>query len=210
MEKTVNKTQRLAVSGILLALGTILSLLKIYELPYGGSVTLFSMVPVLLLGYMFGAKWGLLCGLVYGVLQGVLGVTVSSALAGMGVASAAAMLALDYLAAFAVLGLSGCFKGRVKNHVAAFALGCLVACVLRFLVHTLSGALLFGQYAEWYFSQEGFAMGAAILGRYSGLSLVVVYSLVYNGMYMLPETALSVFMGGILMSVKPVRKLCAQ
>jgi len=210
MGKSLNKTQRLATSGIFLALGTILSLVTFFRLPYGGSVTLFAMVPVMLLGYMYGAKWGVLCGTVYGILQAVLGITVSSALAGMDVFSAAAMVALDYLVAFAVLGLAGCLKKAVKKPVLAFTLGCFVACLLRFGTHVLSGVLLFGQYAEWYFSQESFTLGAAILERFSGLALVTVYSVIYNGSYMLPETVLSVIMGGLLMSVKPIRKICAE
>jgi len=207
METKQNKTQRLALSGILIALGTILSEVTFFRLPYGGSVTLFSMVPVMLLAYMYGVKWGVLCGTAFGALQAVLGITISSALAGMSPLSAAAMILLDYIVAFAIIGLSGCFRKRVKNAALAFALGALVVCLLRLAVHTLSGVLLFGEYAEWYFTQEGFKLGAAILERFSGVALSAIYSLIYNGSYMLPETVLSVAMGAILMSVKPIREL---
>ena len=59
------KTLRLVTSGVLIALGTVLSMIKVFDLPYGGSITLFSMVPLMVLGYMYGIRWGLLCGFVF-------------------------------------------------------------------------------------------------------------------------------------------------
>ena len=63
----MKKTQRLAVSGVLVALAVVLSFVKVFELPFGGSITAFSMVPIMLAGYMCGVPWGMLCGLVDGM-----------------------------------------------------------------------------------------------------------------------------------------------
>ena len=57
------KTKKLVVSALMLALSFVLSLIKIYELPWGGSVTLFSMLPIILVGYMYGNTWGIFNGI---------------------------------------------------------------------------------------------------------------------------------------------------
>ena len=69
MDKSNETTLKLTVSAIMVALSTVLSFIKFSELPYGGSVTLFSFVPILFVGYAYGAKWGLGAGLVHGILQ---------------------------------------------------------------------------------------------------------------------------------------------
>lgn len=200
-------TQRLTLSGIMIGMGTVLSLVKVFELPYGGSVTLFSMVPVIFLGFVYGPKWGLLCGAVFGALQGLLGATMSSAFAGQQWWGVALILLLDYLFAFSSLGLSGIFRRLIRNPAASFAAGTLAASLMRLACHFVSGVILFGGYAEWYFTQEGFpAFGARILEKYSGIGLSAIYSLIYNASYMLPETALAVFAAVVLASVKPVRE----
>ena len=78
-----NKTIRLVTSSILIALASVLSFIVVFKLPYGGSITLLSMLPIMALGYMYGAKWGMLCGIVYGVVQALLGAATSSAFAGL-------------------------------------------------------------------------------------------------------------------------------
>ncbi|MCR5484409.1 MAG: energy-coupled thiamine transporter ThiT [Clostridiales bacterium] len=206
-----NKTQRLALSGLLIALAVILSLIKILQLPYGGSITLFGMVPVMLLGYMYGVGWGLLSGFVFGIIRAILGVTVSSALAGQSVWGAIGVIALDYLVAFTVLGTAGIFRKTIKNPIVSFPLGCVVASLLRLAAHFFSGLILFGQWAEWYFTQENFpAFGQTILEKYSGWGLSAIYSIIYNASFMIPELILSVIAAVILMSVKPIRKICAE
>lgn len=188
-----SSTRRIALSGILVALASILSFIIIYRLPYGGSVTLFSMLPVMLLGYIYGAKWGLFCGIIYGAVQALLGTFTSGAFAGQNFVSVLLILFFDYIAAFAALGTAGVFKKAIRSHSAAFALGCASAGIIRFLMHFISGAILYGSYAEWYFTQEGFpSWGEKILGSFSGTELILIYSAIYNASYMLPEIILTV------------------
>ena len=204
----MKKTQRLAVSGVLIALAVVLSMVKIFEWPFGGSITLCSMVPVMLAGWLYGVPWGMLCGLVDGILQAALGAATTQAFAGLEFWQTVCMAFLDYLLAFSVLGCAGFLRKKLQEKPRlGFALGCAIAGLLRFAVHTLSGALLWGSYAEWFFTQEGFySWGATILEKFGGTSLVIVYSLIYNGFYMIPETLIAVVAAVALMSVKPVRE----
>lgn len=207
--KTNANTMKLTVSAIMVAMSTVLSFIKFSELPYGGSVTLFSFVPILFVGYAYGAKWGLSAGIVYGILQTIFGI--SGAVSGAGFAWYQVLLCalLDYIVAGAMLGLGGIFKKAIKNPQLSFGLGSLAACVLKYISHFLSGYILFGTYAEWFFEEgAGMDYGAGILATYSGNALSAVYSLIYNATFMLPETIITVVMACIIISVKPLRKAC--
>ena len=108
-----------------------------------------------------------------------------------------------------VLGTGGLFEQAIKNPQTSFGLGVLFACVLKYISHFLSGYILFGTYAEWFFTEGGgMDYGAGILAAYSGNTLSIVYSLIYNASFMLPETVITVIMACIIISVKPLRKAC--
>ena len=103
-----DRLMRLVTSAVMIALAFVLSFFKFSEFPYGGSVTCFSMVPIVLLGIMYGKGWGLACGTINGVLQALQGAFGSSkAFAGLGTFEVILMCFLDYIAAFAVIGLAG-------------------------------------------------------------------------------------------------------
>lgn len=207
--KMSDNTMKLTVSAIMVAMSTVLSFIKFTELPYGGSVTLFSFVPILFVGYAYGIKWGVSAGIVYGILQTVFGI--SGAVAGAGFAWYQVLLCamLDYIVAGAMLGTGGMLKKAIKNPSVSFGLGSLFACVLKYISHFLSGYILFGTYAEWFFTEGGgMDYGAGILAAYSGNTLSVIYSLIYNASFMLPETVITVIMACIIISVKPLRKAC--
>ena len=96
------------------------------------------------------------------------------------------------MAAYTCLGLGGIFRSKVENRGLSLALGGLVALFARYLCHVLSGYILFSGYAEWFFTQDGFpAWGAALVDALSPQMLGFTYSAVYNGMYMLPEMAIT-------------------
>ena len=74
--KTNTKNFRLVFSGLMVAIATVLSLFK-FELPFGGSITIFSLVPLVLVAQMYGLGWGFLAATVYGFIQMVLGLAQS-------------------------------------------------------------------------------------------------------------------------------------
>ena len=210
-----SKTKKITTTGVLVALGAILCMIKIYQLPYGGAITLAGMVPVVIIGYKYSIKWGLFSGFVFSLIQTILGATTSQAFAGMydpgnaakSVINIVLMAFLDYIVAFSVLGLSGIFKKKIKNDTAALALGAGCACIFRFIAHFLSGWILWGSYAEWFFTEVmNNNIGSNILAKYSGQSLAVIYSAIYNGSFMLPETIITVIVCTAIISVKPLKK----
>lgn len=202
-----DNTMKLTVSAIMVAMSTVLSFIKFSELPYGGTVTLFSFVPILFVGYAYGVKWGLSAGLVYGILQALFGV--SGATAGFVWYQVILCAMLDYIVAGAMLGLGGIFKKLIRNPQLSFGLGSFFACVLKYISHFLSGYILFGTYAEWFFEEGGgMSYGAEIFAKYSGNTLSIIYSLIYNATFMLPETIITIIMACIIISVKPLRKVC--
>ena len=193
-----SKTKRLTESAMLLSIAIVLELVSklfIPEMPFGGQVTLASMLPVVLISYRHGVKWGLISGAAYAGMEMLLGAkTVAAAFQpgyfgdGTMIVNALIMCLLDYLLAFTLLGLGGCFRDRIKHPGVALSCGSLVALGTRYAAHTLSGYILFSGWAEWFFTQDGFpAWGAALVEALSPEALGFVYSLVYNGMYMIPE-----------------------
>ncbi|MBQ6624269.1 MAG: energy-coupled thiamine transporter ThiT [Clostridia bacterium] len=201
------KTQKIAISAIMVALATLLSFITVYRLPYGGSITPFSMVPILLCGYLFSVKWGLLTGVVYGVLQALLGTFVSSAFVGLNITNVILVCLLDYIVAFGVLGLSGVFKKGIKNTAFSIGLGAFIATFLRFVSHFVSGYIVYGSYAEWFFTENTSYFGNQILETFSGKGLALIYSLIYNASYMIPEIILSIIGCVILINIPPIKKL---
>ena len=168
MAKTYSKTRILVECALMIALGTVLANIKIYELANGGSVTLFSMVPFILVSFRHGAKWGLFTGFVNSLLQMLLGFYAPPA---PGLLPLVGMILLDYVLAFTLLGLAGAFAKPFRNRLVGVAVGTAAVCLIRYLCSFLSGVLIWGNLSE-------------------GLP-AWVYSLGYNGSYMIPETILT-------------------
>ena len=206
------KTRRLTESAMLLAVAIVLELVSkmfIPEFPFGGQLTLVSMLPVVLISYRHGVKWGLISAFAYALLEMAIGTkTVMAAFQpgyfgdGVLIANALIMCALDYVVAFTVLGLGGLFRGKIRNSGVALMTGSLVALGARYVAHIASGYILFAGYAEWFFTQDGFpAWGAALVETLSPGVLGFVYSVVYNGMYMIPEMILTAVVALLLARV---------
>ena len=187
---------------IMIALATILSLIKVFELPWGGSITAASMLPLVIVGYRHGIKWGILSSVIYSLIQMLLGGSTISAAFLPGDDQikwylAVIMVLLDYFFAFSLVGLSGLFRNKNKPSK-SLALGALVGTSARFVMHFLSGWILWGAWAAYFF--EGFdettggSFGKFIINTFDGQMLACVYSLIYNAMYMIPEILITVIL----------------
>ena len=161
----------LCTSAVLIALSTVLSMIKIWQMPLGGSVTLLSMVPVCMVGMLYGFKWGAPACFLYGFIQIFLGGVFSWGLTPVVLISC---IMLDYVLAYGVLSVSCILKDKGKFGI---LWGVMLGCFLRFICHFVSGYVLFASFEVF--------------------NSPVLYSIVYNGAYMLPEmiiTAIGVFL----------------
>ena len=182
MSKTYSKTRILVECALMIAIGTVLSNIKFFTLPNGGSVTLLSMLPFVLVSFRHGVKWGLFTGFVNGCLQILLGGGLWAPPTPTFLAYAGEVL-LDYILAFMALGLAEFFARPFKNRMVGVAVGTAIAGFLRFMCSFLSGVLVWGNLNE-------------------GLS-AWTYSLVYNASYMLPETLITVVGAVLLIKAAP-------
>ena len=183
------RTRALCECAIMLALSVILSYIQFGNLPFGGSITPASMLPICFVAIKYGPKWGLgtaFCYSWFQILQG--GVFGWGLTPGMLIAS----LFLDYILAFTVLGLAGVFS---KKGVLGNILGVTMVCVARFLIHFLAGIIL------WANLEQFVAFGETFVNR------PVLYSLLYNGSYMLPETVICIVVAILLLKVPQTKRL---
>lgn len=211
MTNTNTKTRRLVETALLLAIATLLSLFKPFELPFGGGITLLSMLPIVLIAYRYGTKWGLFSAFVGALLQMLVGLKTVTAFfmpgdSQMIVWQAILVCLIDYIIAYTMLGFGGIFRNKIKNRSVALCLGSIVALALRYLAHIVSGAIFFGSWAEWFFTQDGFKLGAKVLEKFSGTSLSIVYSVIYNGTYMIPEIILTAIAALIIGNIPYITK----
>lgn len=156
--------RKLAFCAMGMALAFVTSYVKVFELPYGGSVTLFSMLFIVLIANWYGAKTGILVGFAYGLLQFIQGPYVLSLF----------QVCCDYVFAFAALGVAGFFSKK-KN---GLLIGYIVAVLARGFFHTLGGYLYWMDYMPENFPQ----------------SLRTLYPIIYNYSYLLAEGILTVIL----------------
>lgn len=165
----------LCEGAILIALAEILSFLPFYKFPWGGSIDL-AMLPIIVLCVRWGFGPGMLAATAHAILQ---------TLFEGGIAIGWQSIIGDFLVAYMVLGLAGLFRGK-------FVPATLVACGARFLVHYVVGATVWAEYMpETFFSMT--------------MTTPWVYSALYNGAYMLPDTVM-VLIAGLLLMRTPAKK----
>lgn len=153
-------TRELTFAAVAIALTIITSFIKLWHMPMGGSITLFSMLFITLIGYWYGPSFGILTGVAYGLLQLIIDPYILSV----------PQLLIDYPLSFGALGLSGFFSKK-KN---GLVLGYLTGVLGRYFFAVISGVVFFGLYAADF-----------------GMS-PLPYSLLYNGMYIGGEAAITV------------------
>jgi len=214
----MNKTKKLVTSAMLVALGTGLSFVSEWipflNLPFGGTITLASLLPLVMISWMYGLGWGLGSGFVYSLLQMAVGFKTVSALflpdsdSYMGAGFAILILLLDYVLAFTSVGLAGVFRNRLSKKW-AIVWGSVLGLFLCYLFHVISGAAFYSAWAEWFFTEsaaKNFAISAWVMKNFSGTGLAICYSVIYNGLYMLPEILITAFCGYGISKIPTLKK----
>lgn len=171
------RTKELTEIAVLVAMAVVLEVIftglgaffPILQMPYGGRVSL-AMLPLFIITYRHGLGWGVIGGVTYGILNLLLD----------GVLWHWASLPLDYIIAFGVIGFSYVGKLLLGDNLKGFSLMVVIGVVLRFISHWFAGWLLFADYMPESFDNP------------------MVYSLVYNGYYLLPSMILIIIVGALL------------
>lgn len=171
--KRLFSTKQLVFSAAALALGFVTSYIKIVHMPWGGSVTLFSMLFITLIGYWYGPKIGLAAGFAYGILQFIQG--------GGSYILSPLQACLDYILAFAALGLSGFFYQKANGLLKGY----LFAIFVRGALHSIGGYLYWMDYMPDSFPK----------------SLTAIYPIAYNYAYILVEGIVTV----VILMLPPVK-----
>ena len=184
MKKQNTNTKRMVLTALCISLATVLSMVKVWKMPLGGSVTLLSMLPIAMLSIEYGIKWGLSSAFLYSVFQFFLdfGEVLSW---GLTPAILIGTIIFDYLLAYTALGISGVFRSKGLKGICS---GILISLLIRFTSHIISGTILF---ANW--CPEGWN--------------ALIYSICYNGAYMLPEMIATMIGASVMFKLPQINKL---
>ncbi|MBQ8198292.1 MAG: energy-coupled thiamine transporter ThiT [Lachnospiraceae bacterium] len=177
--KKINAKQ-LAFSGIALALAFITSYIK-YEMPMGGSVTLFSMFFICYIGYLYGIKVSILTAFSYSILQFIQ--------SGGSYFLTPFQTCCDYFFAFTALGIAGLWYGKKHGLITGY----IVACLLRGLFHTIGGYMYWMDYMPESFPK----------------ALSAIYPIVYNYAYILAEMVITIVILSLPPVKKALSKITA-
>ena len=158
-DKKTHSVKRLVTSAMAIALATLTSFITIFKMPMGGSVTLFSMLFIVLIGYWYGISAGMTASIAYGVLQLIVNPYIISL----------PQMFLDYIFAFGALGLSGIFANSKNGYIAGIA--------GRFFFSFLSGWIFFAVYTPEFFNSAvlySLAYNAAYIGAEGIITIIVI------------------------------------
>ena len=172
MSTTESKNVRkLTESAILVAAAVVLSLITLFKMPLGGSVTPFSTLPIVLIGLRHGSKWGVAGALVYSVTQLMLGMGNVLAVPVKTAANLVMCAALDYVVAYTILGFTGSLAKKLNNNQLGLCAAICITGLGRLASSFLSGVIIWAPYAP-----EGWSVAG--------------YSLAYNASWCLPDVAI--------------------
>ena len=189
-----DKTRIMVEAAIMVALATVLSFIRIIKLPLGVSVTLLSMLPIIVFSVKRGVKYGMAASFLFSLIQLGQGIAVDGIFSwGLTPLTLIACIMLDYVGAYSVIGLGGIFREKGAKGIIA---GTILAVFLRFAVHFTSGVAIWHSFGQLW---DGFSTDNTWL-----------YSLLYNGAYMLPEMIFTAVGAGVIFSVPQTKRVILQ
>lgn len=175
--------RRLTLSSLLISLSLLLSKIKFsLFFIFGGSVTLFSLVPLIILSSKFGCKWGTLCGFIFGFFHLV---TTNLKFQGLNIFSIFISIFLDYIISYMVFGLFFYFKSKLKNSKYCLYISIIYIFLLKLMIHVISGIIVWGPVLK------------------KSLYYGIIYSILYNLAYLVPEMLISLFGVYIIKKILP-------
>lgn len=175
---------------VMVALATVLCFIRVIKFPWGGSVTLLSMLPITVYALRYGVKQGITAAFVFSLIQLLQGIMDGLFGWGLTPGSLIACIFIDYIAAFTVLGFAGLFH---RKGTAGWITGTILAAVLRFICHFVSGVVIWHSFGELW---SGFETSNEIL-----------YSLCYNAAYMLPETIFMIIGTVVMLKIPQLKRM---
>ncbi|MBE6861172.1 MAG: proton-coupled thiamine transporter YuaJ [Ruminococcus sp.] len=175
---------------LVIAMSVVLSMIRIYKLPWGGSVTLLSMLPLVVYSNRYGLKRGLTVAFLFSVFQFFQGISDGIFAWGLSPVMLVGCILFDYILAYTAIGLSGAFR---KRGVYGWVLGTIIALLLRFGCHFMSGVVIFHSAGKLW---DGFSTDNTML-----------YSFLYNGSYMLPEIIFTCIGAVVILKVPAIQKI---
>ena len=183
---TKMQTRRLVESAVMIAIGTVLSMFE-FKGPWalGGGITFCSMLPLVMISWRYGCRWGLFTAFVHSLLQMLLGI--SNVQYATNAGTAILIILFDYVIAYSVIGLAAMFKDRMKSRQLALVLGIVVTFLARLACHSISGVAVW----EVLWPNE---LGWA----------APVWSISYNASYMIPEIIITGIVAAL--SFRPLQK----
>ncbi len=174
----MTKTKKITLSAVFIAIAFVLIVIS-KQLPapwtQGGYITIASMVPIIMVSLILGTKWGIAAGFVFSLIQLLTDFMMPPATT---IVSFIGVILLDYIIAFTILGLANLFVKLMGNKTWAIPLSGTIVTGLRYVMHVLSGLLIWGAFAE--------------------TNNVLIYALIYNGSYMIPEMIITTVVLAIL------------
>lgn len=168
-------TKRLTLTGLLISISLILSKCKISFLINGGSITLFSMVPLIIISFMYSYRWGLFSGSIYGLLHFI---TTNTSFKGLNIVTVCTSIFLDYIVAFSFVGFTSFFTiYGIKSINIRLTIPVISSFFFKFLTHVLSGILIWNTVFHAFWAS-------------------LISSITYNLIYNIPEVLITLI--GIL------------
>lgn len=189
-----NKKVTMMVEGaVMIALAVVLSFIRVIKLPWGGSVTLFSMLPIMLFSIRRGLKYGFAVSFIFSLFELFQGITDGLFGWGLTIPMLLACICIDYIGAYSVIGIAGIFRNK---NTAGYISGIILAVFIRFMFHFISGVVIWHSIGKLWgeFSTEN----------------SFVYSFCYNAAYMLPEMIITIIAAVILIKIPQTKKLLTE
>ncbi len=184
----MSRTATLVEGALMVALAFVLSFIPLFKMPWGGTVTAFSTLPILLMSLRHGGRWGVAAAAVYSLLQVMQGM--DSVVAASTAPAMLLCVLLDYVLAYTALGFAGPIAKKFTSPTGGLVVAVVATGLFRLLCSFLSGIVIWGAYAP-----EGMP--------------VWLYSLSYNASWLLPDLAIVLVAAVLLSRVKNLHLLPA-